>query len=384
MRARAPWWFTLAAVAGLPLLAAAGWSVERSGAGATAPLGGATTVSSMTELESALRSARDGDVVEMVAGAYPFARIRGVRVDGTVTVRPAPGAAVVLAGLDLRDVAGLTLSGLTFRGDPAPGRYQLLVTGGERVRLESMAFDGAEEGGDRRIVSSVMLRDVRDAVVRDSRFTGGWHGLSLLNVDGLLVEGNTFRGLETDGVRGGGVNHAVIARNSFTDFHPRDGDHPDGIQLWSTRQDTPARDIVIRENLVVRGHGAPTQGVFVRDTHLKLPFEGLVVRDNLVVGGLYNGITVAGATAPVIQNNTVLSQPDHDSWIRLSDATQARVTGNQAMRFVEAKTTFAVRANNRTVSAITSSQAAQVIAEWNRRTARRPDDASLNDLGEGE
>lgn len=359
------WLATLGAA--LALGGAVAWSATQPSPSAHPA---AVAVSSIAELTRALEGARDGDVIELTAGRYPPALIRRVRVDGMVTIRPARRAQVVLAGLDLRDVAGLTLSGLTFRGDPAPGRYQLSVTRGERVRLEGLRLDGPTDDGERRVISSVMLRDVRDAVVRGSLFTGGWHGLSLLNVDGLVVEDNGFRGLQTDGVRGGGVNHAVIARNSFTDFHPRDGDHPDGIQLWSTQQDAAARDIVIRKNLVVRGDGGGTQGVFVRDTKLKLPFEGLVIRDNLVIGGLYNGITVSGARAPVVEGNVVMAYPDQDSWIRLTDSTDAVLRDNAAFKFVDAKTRFVTRTNNRTIATGSPKDVDDAIRAWLSRTGR--------------
>ena len=77
----------------------------------------------------------------------------------------------------------------------------------------------------------------------------------------------------------------------MADFHPIPVDHPDGIQLWSTDQKTSASNITIRYNLVVRGKGEATQGIFVRDVVGGLPFKSVQVYGNLVIGARFNGIT---------------------------------------------------------------------------------------------
>lgn len=64
-------------------------------------------------------------------------------------------------------------------------------------------------------------------------------------------------------------------------FVPAEGDQPDGIQLWSTQQEEPGRNITLRDNLVAKGGGGHAQGIFIRDTFRQLPFENIGISGNI-------------------------------------------------------------------------------------------------------
>lgn len=308
-----------------------------------------TPVASAEAFERALACVSPGATIALAAGPFEPLTIKNIAAD-RLTIRSAdPARPAVLTGLTVRGSSGITLSGLAFDGQPTAMRYKLLVLGSSRITMDGLRFTGDAPVYDMRIVSAVMLRGSREVVFRNSTLAGYWHGISMLDLRGVEIADNVLRAMRTDAIRGGGVSEAVIRRNQMTDFAPAEGDHPDGIQLWSTRQREPGRNIRIEDNLVVRGNGGATQGVFVRDTHDKLPFENLTITGNLVVGGLYNGITVMGVTGALIADNQVLPAPDRASWIRVEKATGVTLRDNRAGRFVLKG--GIVESGNRTVAA---------------------------------
>ncbi len=293
-------------------------------------------ISSIKDLKSALEIAENGDVIKVLPGTYPVTELKTQVEGGQVIIQSAnPEDPAQFDGLVLSNAKGLTLRGIAFAGPAAEKmRYKLLVINSANIKLNNLSFTGSVAAYQRRTISAVMLRDSSNVEFSDSVFSLYRHGIAMLNLINAQITGNEFTEMQTDGVRGGGVSQAVIANNIFAHFRPAPGDHPDGIQLWSTHQKTAARDIIIRDNLVVRGKGAPTQGVFVRDTHEKLPFENLEIRGNLVIGSLYNGIAVNGLHGGVIADNEVLAFPGRKSWIRLDNGKDVRLSNNKAMAYV--------------------------------------------------
>jgi len=142
----------------------------------------------------------------------------------------------------------------------------------------------------------------------------------------------------------------VITNNVFTDFYPINtggaGDHPDAIQLWSTNQDEPGRNITIADNLVYRGNGSPIQGVFIRDTFDNLPFEDVNVSGNVILGGLYNGVSVDGVIGGEVSNNLVIGFPDQRSFLRVIMEEDFAVDNNFATSYAFATRDSAYLENN--------------------------------------
>ena len=123
-------------------------------------------------------------------------------------------------------------------------------------------------------------------------------------------------------------------------------DHPDAVQFWTTNTKVPASDIIVEDNVIVRGKGSPIQGIFFRDELGTLPYQNVTIADNLVIGALYNGITIMGGVGFKITGNVVAALPDMLSRIRLEDASQGQVSGNKAFAFLYDKTSSITQTNN--------------------------------------
>ena len=298
--------------------------------------GGETVVSSVAQLERAVASAKPGSVIRISSGRYPAVSLKDIRKNGNVTIMSAdPANPAIFSRLSLRDVSGLTLSHLSIVPDEGVSeRYALLALNCHDIEFSNLTFRGAGNQINRRIGPAVMLRSSSDIRFLRSDFAFFRHGLAMLDLKNVVIAHNEFENLQTDAIRGGGVSDAIIENNVMTGYHPAPKDHPDGIQLWSTHQDEPGRNIVIRDNLVVRGEGGPTQGVFIRDTKKQMPFENVEVSGNLVIGSLYNGIAMGGVRGGVLKDNEVIAYPDRKSWIRIGNSGDVQMTGNRASKYV--------------------------------------------------
>lgn len=304
-------------------------------------------VASIEELQDAIRDVEGSARIEVAPGSYGVFELRNVAVGDEVEITSAdPQRRALFAGLLLRNVAGFTFRDLDLArhmADPRAGRYLLLAMSSRDLTFQGLIFRGMNNRIDPTITSAAMLRDSRDIVFARNGFSYFRHGLELLDVEDMTIRFNEFTHMQTDSIRGGGISNSLLANNVMAEFYPAEGDHPDGIQLWSTHQEEPGRNIVIRDNLVVKGNGGYVQGIFIRDTHNMLPFENIEITGNLMIGTLFNGITIMGVNGARIADNEVLSDPPQRSWVRVNHARDVVLEGNRAELFMLRDNRGAVR-----------------------------------------
>lgn len=310
-------------------------------------------VGSSAELLAALKTAAAGDSVLLRPGTYSGIDIRNLSTSNVTIASADPGNRAVLTDLAVRDSSGLQFSGLDFYSGPGAKIYGFQILGSSNIVLDRLFVHGTLDGVTND-TTALIIRNSNGVTVSNSRFTELEHGLLHLDNTNLRITGNEFADLRTDGIRGGGSSQVLIADNLFHDFHPLDGDHPDAVQFWTTNTTKAVSDIAITGNVVLRGNGAPIQGIFIRDDVGGLPFQNVSISGNTIVGALYNGIGVDGITGLSITGNTVLGTTDQPSSFRLQALKDAVVTGNTVTSVVEVGTVDALRANNilaRTVDA---------------------------------
>ncbi len=309
------------------------------GCGVSVTAGGGATpqvVTSSDMLARAIASGRPGDVIRVAAGRYgPLSLGKelggsGLTIEAAVAAAPPVFPSITISGID-----HVTLRGL--KVERAAGAelidYIVAVARSQAVTIENLQIAAPGEA-ERGRQYGIFVRDSRGVRIAGSRLSGTRYGIGLLDDQQIVIERNELRGLQTDGIRGGGLTDVVIAENVLGEFGPKPKEHPDGIQIWTANTTAPARRILIRDNLIARGAGGATQGIFVRDNKLQLPFEQLEIRGNLVVGSLYHGITVEGATRPAITDNEVIAYADQKSWIRTVHCTDPQLERNRASIFL--------------------------------------------------
>jgi Ca2+-binding RTX toxin-like protein len=289
-----------------------------------------TTVSNATDLTAALKAAHSGDTIQLAPGVYsPFA-VRGLHLDGEVTITSKdPGNQAVLTGFNLREVdGGLTIKNVELTVDPKKADNPFVVMASKDVHFDHLNVHGSLDGNPQNDQGALLIRTSTGISVTNSEFQQVEYAITHLDNDGLTVSGNTFHDIRTDGIRGGGSSHVTITQNTFTDFYPVKGDHPDAIQFWTGNTTASAHDITVSGNLVFRGDGQATQGIFMRDEAGGLPFQHVTIANNVMIGTQYNSISVQGGKDIVIDHNTLSGFTGLRSWIRLEYVDGASVKAN--------------------------------------------------------
>ena len=289
-------------------------------------------VSNTNELLARINACSAGDTILLAPGTYDPAVVRNMGELGITIASQDPDNPAVLTGFVLTDSSDVRFSDVVFRADAGDNNaFEFNRTSG--ITFSGVVVHGPDNVGTGEEVSPLIIRDSSDVTIIGSEFFHVYHGVKLLDVDGIVISGNEFHDIRCDGIRGGGVSNALVTGNNFTDFYPIGNDHPDAIQFWSTNQDTPGRNIVISDNVFIRGNGSPIQGVFIRDTFDNMPFENVTITGNVVLGGLYNGISIDGVIGGEMTGNLVIGYPDQRSWIRVNVETHFDVSGNAATAY---------------------------------------------------
>lgn len=292
------------------------------------------TITDALALAAAIRCAHPGSTLKLAPADFGTVEIRDPKTAGLTIASADPARPARFNGLALHGTAGFTLRNLKVGGPPPSGwRYAMLVFRSSSFTAENIDLAGDRDEATRALDSALMVRNVEGAKLYRLRIANHRNGISLLDVRKLEVLENSITDLRVDGIRGGGVNDARIARNVIASFHPLAGDHPDGIQLWSRNQKESAQNIVIEDNLILRGSGAPVQGIFIED-RINLPFRKLVIRNNLCVGTMYNGIMIMGGDGAAITDNRVIPLDPQMSWIRVETSREISVIGNEAGKYI--------------------------------------------------
>jgi len=332
------------------------------------------TVSTSSALVSALKAAQSGDVIKLTAGTYSDVSLYNVKIAGNVTITSAdPTNQATLTGLTMNQVSGMTFKDLTFAVDPAKTDGSFQIMSSQNLTFDHLSVHGSMDGDPQNDKQGLLIQNSKDITVTNSEFQQLSYGVTHINVQGLNVSDNFFHDVRTGGVRGGGSSKVNITDNQFRDFHPFEWDHPDAIQFWTTNVTNSASDIVVSGNIVMRGAGAPIQGIFMRDEQGIYAYKNVTITDNLVVGGLYNGIAVGHAENVKVTNNVVVGLADQESWISVSTSTGVTVTGNQATKYAYSSNTGQTDSNNVTV-ATPMDGGKSTLAAW---TAAHSTDKSL-------
>lgn len=294
------------------------------------------TVASSTELYQALSTAKSGDTILLQSGTYSGAQLRGIKIDGDVTITSKdPGNPAVFTNLEVRDSSGLNFSKLEFSIEDGKGSNPMLVINSKDIHFDGINVHGSLDNDPSNDTSAMLVRNSSDVSITNSEFQQLANGVTHLDSNGVLFSGNYFHDIRMDAIRGGGTSNLTVEKNYFTNFRPQPGDHGDAVQVWNTNTTTSAHDILIRENIIVQGEGGKVQGIFVTAQNPELQYGNVEISDNIVIGGLTNGITVAGANGVKIDGNLVAAVGDK-TWIRMTDVTKITLTDNTSTSYYKA------------------------------------------------
>jgi Ca2+-binding RTX toxin-like protein len=318
-------------------------------------------VNSTAGLTSALKAAHGGDVIKLAPGTYSDFSIGNLKFGTGVTVtsldptNPAKITDFLVSGVQGLKFQNLEMVALDHADYIAKGIsfYAFKVAKSSDVTFDKINFHGSLDGNAQNDVLGLQIRDSSNVAVTNSEFQQFNRALAVGNTKGVVVTGNDVHDLRSDGFNFAQVNNVKISANTFHDFDPVKGDHPDAIQFWTNSTTTASTDIVISGNVIMRGEGEYTQGIFIRDEVGTLPYERLTITDNLIVGTGWSGLRVQGAKDLTVTNNELVSlKGDYVTWMLIQNATNVVATGNSAAQISFDNSTNVVQ-NNKITTAVT-------------------------------
>lgn len=321
------------------------------------------TVNSSATLATALKAAQSGDTILLAQGTYGL-NVTNAKYASDVTIASADaGRPAIITSLNVSNATGLTIRDIELRAD-AGVTNPFRVSNSSDIHLENLNVHGSLDGDPKNDTNGFLIRSSKNVSIEDSEF----HQLSLavthLDVDGLNIINNSFHDLRADGVRGGGSSNVDIVGNTFRDFYPWDSDHPDAIQFWTRNTNANVHDIFVADNIIIRGEGAPMQGVFMGNEARGIFYEDVTISHNLIVGGLYHGINVRSAFDVVIEDNVVQGYVGMKSWIRVDDVVSATIRNNDANLVTVTATSRDVAQSNNVIVPLTTDAGTSALARW--------------------
>lgn len=268
------------------------------------------SVAGAAELRQALAAAAPGDTIALASGHYGALDLRQRHFSPAIAINAAdPRRPPIFTSIVLIGVTGVALRGasVNYGSTVAPlSSYAINIFESadlELLNLQVMSSVNGVAGDD---AYGVNVRNSRRISLRGSRISDVHRGASIFDSDDVEIRGNIIRAVASDGVVARGVVNFSVIDNYFADFNIADDarTHPDAIQIWSRHATRSSENVIIRGNVIRRGTGGPSQGVFI--TTPEFATNGLIIEDNLIEQSMGQGIAVMNGADVIIRRNTVI------------------------------------------------------------------------------
>lgn len=262
-------------------------------------------------LRQAIADAKPGDRIMLAPGHYDDLVIGPRFTRGPLTIAASDGASPPeFRSIFIREAAGVTLRNLAIRYGVAQKplvERAVEVRRSSAIRLEGMKVASGSNGVPGDDATGIIIRDSSKVTIAGSRFEDLFRGLIIFDSDAVFVRDSRFSAIGVDGIAARGAQDLTIENNLFTDFAPADASkwHPDAVQLWSKGAARANERIVIRGNVVRRGAGAPSQGIFVKSP--EIASRNVLIEGNRIEQSMGQGILVQNAIDVTIRDNVLIA-----------------------------------------------------------------------------
>ncbi|MGD9800654.1 MAG: right-handed parallel beta-helix repeat-containing protein [Parvularculaceae bacterium] len=269
-------------------------------------------VSSPGALSAALGAATPGDRILLAPGRYGAVDLRSVHFSEAVTIASADMRdPAVLSSVYLNDVGGLSLESLRveYGSTRSPlSEYAVNILGGADLSMDGLEISSAVNGAPDDDAYGINIRNSKRLKVRNSRIHDVFRAIAVFDSEDVAIDRNQISAVASDGVVARGAVRLSIVDNYFSDFRIVNPQvhHPDAIQLWSRHARRANQDVVIRGNLIRRGVGDRSQGIFVKTPEIAT--VNLLIEENVIEQSMGQGIYVENGNRVIIRNNSVLPQ----------------------------------------------------------------------------
>jgi hypothetical protein len=298
-----------------------------------------------------LAVARGGDTLLLEPGTYAGWALKDLAFSPAVTITSAdPSHPATLTKFDAHHLKGVTFSNLEMLVQ-APGYFDFKFFDCSDLHFDHIDVHGSLNGDPHDDAEGLQIWGSTDVSVTNSEFHELKRAMAISTSTGVKVSDNLVHDLQITGFMFAASTQVSVTENAVWNIKPVAGDHPDAIQFLTAGTKTPSTDIVISGNVIYRGKGSATQGIFLRDQVGTLPYEGVTIAENLIVGTGYSGILVMGAKTLSVTGNELVSNPGstNNTWILVQAAEGVTLSHNRAEQIsVDTSTKVTQKANKLT------------------------------------
>jgi hypothetical protein len=298
-----------------------------------------------------LAQAKGGDTLLLEPGTYAGWAPKGLTFSPAVTITSAdPAHPATLTKFEAHNLKGVTLSNLEMLVE-APGLYEFQFFDCSDLHFDHVDVHGSLNGDPHDDAEGLQIAGATDVSVTNSEFHELKRAVAISTSTGVEVSNNRAHDLQVTGFMFAADSQVKITGNAIWNITPVAGDHPDAIQFLTAGTKTPSTQIEISKNVIYRGSGSATQGIFLRDQVGTLPYEGVSITENLIVGTGYSGILVMGAKTLSVAANELVSNPGstNNTWILVQAAQGVTLSHNRAQKIsVDTSTNITQTANKLT------------------------------------
>lgn len=296
-------------------------------------------IDSTAGLVAALKQSQAGDTIFLAPGVYSGLSLGNLSLGSGVTITSAdPSSLAVITDFRMNNVQGLTFSKLELATIDQPelaakgvSHWAFNINKSSDIHFDQVKVHGTLDGDVSTDVRGIAILNSKNVSITNSEFQQLDRALAIGQTQNIKVSGNYVHDIRSDGLNFAEVSNVEVTGNTLRDFKPVGKDHPDAIQFWTSGTKTPSHDILISSNIILRGDGEYTQGIFLRDQIGTLPYERVTISDNLIVGTGYNGIRIQGATDLKLTGNELVSfEGDNKTYLLVQAADRVVATGNSA------------------------------------------------------
>jgi parallel beta-helix repeat protein len=299
---------------------------------------------------AALQNATGGDTILLQSGDYSGAKLSSLNFSSAVTIESAnANAPAVLQDLQVLNTSNVSFKNVGITADD--GNSGIVIQNSQNISVDGADFHGAQAGA--MLGKGLLIRGDTGVSITNSQFHDLQTGLTHLNDDGVVLANNSFHEIAIDGIQGGGTSDISVSGNSFTNFAAHSVDHPDAIQFWTLNTTTSAQNISVTDNLITRGEGTGTQGIFFGD-EAGVMYHNVTITGNTVLGGYYQGLSLYDGVNANISNNTVVGYTDQQSWIKAEDSSNVTMNNNITSDINNTNDTGLTQSGNTTVAQTTA------------------------------
>jgi hypothetical protein len=318
-------------------------------------------VTNAAAFSAALKTVHAGDSILLAAGTYGL-DVANFNVAGVTVASASATSPATIQHLSVSGSSGLTFKNLNFSTVGWADWYPYRISHSSNIQFQNLNVFGSTKHDPTVDKMSFLVRSSSNVSITNSNFHDLAEGITHLDSTGLLFSGDTFSKIEIHGIQGAGSSNVTIKNNTFTDFWPLNGDHPDAIIFWTDTAVPHTQNINISDNLITRGSGGAIQGIMLARSAGSGDFLNVSISNNVIVGTMWNGVIVDHINGGSISNNYVTGLSDMQSWIRVVNSAGVSLNANDAQNYIlNVNNTNLKQTNSTTVPAASAASAASVI-----------------------